>query len=135
MGTGMRRRLFVPGTGGCFFADGTGGREASILDLALDDQKDFICEHESNPEHLPPLRTSGLKDAQGNPVSLRAAGPIRAVYKPFFDETTRPPAARKSYQFFDYDWRLDIRHSGELLWERLKQSGEAEPWDIVCHSQ
>ena len=32
----MRRRLFIPGTGGCFYADEAGGRHASILDLALE---------------------------------------------------------------------------------------------------
>lgn len=131
----MRRRLFIPGTGGCFYADEAGGRHASILDLALDRQRDFICEHAADPAELAPRRTSGLNDAQGNPLALRAAGPIRAVYEPFFDETVGPASTRKAYQFFDYDWRLDIRYSGEQLWERLKQSGDAEAWDVVCHSQ
>lgn len=131
----MRRRLLIPGTGGCFFADDAGGRHASIFDLALDRQTDFVCEHAADPEELVPRRTSGLTDAQGNPVPLSAAGPIRAVYKPFFDETVGPASRQKAYQFFDYDWRLDIRYSGEQLWESLKRSAGAEAWDIVCHSQ
>jgi hypothetical protein len=130
----MRRRLFIPGTGGCFFDDGNGTRHASILDLALDHQKDFVCEHPDDPVELAPLRTSGLTD-HGQPVRLTAAGPIRGVYDPFFDETVALGSTTKAYRFYDYDWRLDLRYNGELLWQWLQGQGAEEAWDVVCHSQ
>jgi len=128
------RRLFIPGTGGCFFHDPAGNAVGSVLDLALDHQRDFVCQHDPDPNVLAPLHTSGRKDAAGRPLELTAAGPIRAVYTPFFDQV-HPASTRKVYTFYNYDWRLDLRFNGARLWHLLETSGEGQPWDIVCHSQ
>jgi len=130
----MTRRLFIPGTGGCFFHDAAGNAIGSVLDLALDHQSDFLCEHDPDPDVLAPRHTSGRKDASGNPIEISAAGSIRAVYGPFFDQV-HPLSTRKVYMFYNYDWRLDLRYNGERLWQMLQASGGGQPWDIVCHSQ
>lgn len=130
----MARRLFIPGTGGCFFEASDGSRVASILDLALDRQTSFICRHSEDPDALEPERTTGMTEADGAPVKLHAAGPIRAVYEPFFD-AIGPATTSKLYTFFNYDWRLDIRYTGGRLREFLVDNAAGGKWDIVCHSQ
>jgi pimeloyl-ACP methyl ester carboxylesterase len=53
-----------------------------------------------------------------------APGPtLGLVYNQFAD-----------FEPFLYDWRQDIRRSGDLLLEKLT-SAPGEPWRIVCHSQ
>jgi hypothetical protein len=108
---------------------------ASIFDLALDKQAEFACEHSEDPAVLEPICTSRKRDDAGKFTQISAVGPIRAVYTSFFEQTGPPPQLKKLYQFFNYDWRLDIRLSGQLLWEFLQNSGDGEPWDIACHSQ
>jgi hypothetical protein len=130
----MSRRLFIPGTGGCVLQDLAGNPIASILHLALDRQRDFLCEHAADPDVLPPLRTSGLRDAAGNPVEIQAVGPVRAAYQPFFEQV-QGLNREKVYEFFDYDFRLDLRFNGERLWQKLREGADDQPWDIVCHSQ
>jgi hypothetical protein len=129
----MTRRLFIPGTGGCLFQDGAGNPIGSILHLALDRQRDFLCEHAADPDVLPPVRTSGLRDAAGQPIEIQAVGPVRAAYEPFFEQV-QGLNRRKVYEFFNYDFRLDLRFNGARLWEKLREGGD-EPWDIACHSQ
>lgn len=130
----MARRLFIPGTGGCFFEASDGSRVASILDLALDRQASFTCRHSADPDVLAPERTTGLTESNGTPITVHAAGPIRAVYEPFFD-AIKPGTLSKLYTFFDYDWRLDIRYSGGVLRDFLTDNAAGGQWDIVCHSQ
>lgn len=130
----MTRRLFISGTGGCFFHDPAGNAVGSVVDLALDHQRDFVCEHAADPNVLGPLHTSGRKDAAGRPLELTPAGTIRAVYTPFFDQV-QAASTRKVYTFYNYDWRLDLRFNGARLWHMLETSGDDQPWDIVCHSQ
>ena len=130
----MTRRLFIPGTGGCVFQDRAGNPIGSILHLALDRQRDFLCEHAADPDVLPPLRTSGLRDASGNPIEIQAVGPLRAAYEPFFEQV-QGLSRRPAYEFFNYDFRLDLRFNGERLWEKLRAGGDDQPWDIACHSQ
>jgi hypothetical protein len=130
----MARRLFIPGTGGSLFQDDSGKAIGTILDLALDRQRAFLCEHDPDPDVLAPIRTTGLTKPDGRAVNAHAVAPVRAVHTPFFDQV-RPASTRKVYTFFNYDWRLDLRFNGERLWESLRTSGPREPWDIVCHSQ
>lgn len=104
------------------------------MDLAHDRQRDFICEHAADPDVLPPLRTTGLRRPNGTPIDVTAAGVIRAIHTPFFDQV-HPVTRRKVYEFYAYDWRLDLRYNGARLWEMLQGSGRSEPWDIACHSQ
>jgi len=130
----MTRRLFIPGTGACVFQDLAGNPIGSILHLALDRQRDFLCEHAADPDVLPPLRTSGLRDAAGNPVEIQAVGPLRVAYQPFFEQV-RGLNREKVYEFFNYDFRLDLRFNGERLWQKLREGADDQPWDIVCHSQ
>jgi len=130
----MTRRLFIPGTGGCVFQDRAGNPIGSLLHLVLNRQRDFLCEHDPDPNVLPPLRTSGLRDAAGHSIEIEAVGPIRAVYTPFFEQV-HGLSGSKVYEFFNYDFRLDLRFNGARLWQELQQGAEDETWDIACHSQ
>lgn len=126
----MTKRLFIPGTGACIFCRThqgvVGDIVGSILDIALARQSELRCDHDDRADVLEPRATSGLMDG-GSPVEITANGRISAVYRPFA-ESIAP-----RYEFFDYDWRLDIRYSAKRLREFLEARGER--WDVVCHSQ
>jgi len=49
---------------------------------------------------------------------------LRAAYNQFLD-----------FQVFSYDWRSDLRHTGQLLLDRLKNRPAGSKWRIVAHSQ
>ncbi len=124
----MGRRLVVPGTGGCTYrrAD-TKARIGTIVDIAKGDGDQLLCTH--TPGKLAPNTTSGIRE-NGKAIAIEP-----------FDEQSGPydlfaHAQLPSYRFFNYDWRLDIRQSGQMFWDFLQsQKDQGEPWDVVCHSQ
>jgi pimeloyl-ACP methyl ester carboxylesterase len=115
-------RLLVPGTGGCTYSTADGEQLGTMCDIALGHADHLLCSHA--PGQLEPVTTSGVAGA-----SIHATGVHRAAYQPFLD------LKFPKYDVFKYDWRLDIRYSGQLLLEFLVDHHGAEEWDIVCHSQ
>jgi pimeloyl-ACP methyl ester carboxylesterase len=115
-----RRQLVVPGTGGGLYVDSAGAQAASILDLvtAPNGPSSLKCVYPPDADILDPL--GDLLIPQGH---------LTLAYEQF-------EHAVPGWQFFDYDWRLDIRRSGGKLAEWLKASAPAgDRWRLVAHSQ
>jgi pimeloyl-ACP methyl ester carboxylesterase len=115
-----RRQMMVPGTGGVLYQLEGGARAATILELITQATaaRTLSCEYGPDPEALEPLHNA-----------LVASGHMTLAYEPFGH--AHPP-----WDFFDYDWRLDIRYSGARLAEHLRQqAAQGERWHLVAHSQ
>lgn len=115
-----RRQLVVPGTGGVLYESTGGARAATILELLTRGQaaRDLRCEYGPDVNMLEPLRNV-----------LVARGYMTLAYEPFAH-------AFPKWKFFDYDWRLDIRHSGQRLAEYLQsEAPNGDRWRLVAHSQ
>ncbi len=122
-----RRHLVVPGTGGVLFQDSEGQRAGSVFDLLFHPETRPLlkCSHSKDPRVLEPEATSGEAG-----VRLEATGHMSAAYS-LLDQSLSP-----KWTFWDYDWRLDIRYSGQKLARFLRSEAAPEkPWHIVCHSQ
>jgi pimeloyl-ACP methyl ester carboxylesterase len=115
-----RRQMVIPGTGGVLYQTADGTQAASIFELLTrpDTVRMLRCEYPENPDELEP---------RDNP--LTASGHMVLAYEPF----TR---ALPGWEFFCYDWRLDIRFSGRRLASFL-EAGESRGgrWHLVAHSQ
>lgn len=113
-----RRQMVIPGTGGVLYQLEGGTRAASILELITQATaaKALCCEYGPDATLLEPLNNA-----------LVASGYMTLAYEPFAH-------ARPGWEFFDYDWRLDIRYSGQRLAEHLRAS-RGERWHLVSHSQ
>jgi pimeloyl-ACP methyl ester carboxylesterase len=115
-----RRQLVVLGTGGGLYVDARGKQVGSIFDLLTKPNGPAVlkCSHAADPDVLEPA---------GNTITPQ--GHLKAAYEPF-------DSAIPGWQFFDYDWRLDIRRSGNELakWLRASAAG-GDRWHIVSHSQ
>ncbi|MCY1082731.1 esterase/lipase family protein [Archangium lansingense] len=115
-----RRQMVVPGTGGVLYQTAAGARAATIFELLTraNAAKTLRCEYGPDLEALEPLR---------NPLTAR--GYMTVAYEPFGH-------AFPKWEFFDYDWRLDIRYSGKRLAEHLQaQASLGDRWRLVAHSQ
>lgn len=122
-----RRHLIVPGTGGVLFRDSTGRQAGSVFDLVFNPatRKVLCCTHSNDARVLEPTATSGVAG-----VTVDAEGRMSLAYA-LMDHSFAP-----KWTFWDYDWRLDIRYSGQRLARFLKSSVKPkEPWHIACHSQ
>lgn len=126
-----RRNLVVPGTGGVLFQDATGKQLGSVFDLIFNPgTRDVLkCEHSKDQRELEPLATSGKPG-----VALTGRGYMSAAYS-LMEQSLAP-----KWTFWDYDWRLDIRHSGRKLAQFLRSGArppgqEQSRWHITCHSQ
>jgi pimeloyl-ACP methyl ester carboxylesterase len=110
----------VPGTGGVLYADAAGAQIGSIFDLVTKPNGPAVlrCAYPADPTVLDPV---------GN--ALTPEGHMTLAYEPF-------EHAIPGWDFFNYDWRLDIRRSGGKLAEFLKGSAAAgDRWRLVAHSQ
>lgn len=115
-----RRQMVVPGTGGVLYQTAAGARAATIFELLTraDAAQSLRCEYGPDPEALAPLKNA-----------LVARGYMTLAYEPF-------DHALPKWQFFDYDWRLDIRYSGKHLAEHLQaEAARGDRWHLVAHSQ
>lgn len=115
-----RRQMVVPGTGGVLYQSESGARAASILELLTQANaaRTLCCEHGPDPDALEPLHNA-----------LVAHGYMTLAYEPFAH-------AFPKWDFFDYDWRLDIRYSGKRLAEHLQaEAPSGDRWRLVAHSQ
>ncbi len=116
----MSRQMVVPGTGGVLYQTAGGAQAASIFDLLtrVKAVRELCCEHGPDPSVLEPLN---------NPLVAR--GYMTLAYEPFAH-------AIPKWEFFDYDWRLDIRYSGRRLAEHLRaEASKGDRWRLVAHSQ
>jgi pimeloyl-ACP methyl ester carboxylesterase len=97
----------------------------SGIGLTLDslDPNDIVqtlsMEYTQDSETWAPTKTTLKPDSQITP------GPtLKLAYNQFDD-----------FNFFEYDWRADVRESGRLLLEYLKQNKpESGAWKIIGHS-
>ncbi len=115
-----RRQMVVPGTGGVLYESAGGARAATIFELLTQAgaARSLSSRHGPDPEVLEPL---------DNPLVAR--GYMTLAYEPFAH-------AFPKWEFFDYDWRLDIRYSGKRLAERLQAEAPlGDRWRLVAHSQ
>ena len=115
-----RRQMVVPGTGGVLYESAGGARAATIFELLTQAgaAQTLRCKHGPDPESLEPL---------DNPLVAR--GYMTLAYEPFAH-------AFPKWEFFDYDWRLDIRYSGKRLAEQLQaEAPRGDRWRLVAHSQ
>ncbi|HEX8436930.1 esterase/lipase family protein [Archangium sp.] len=115
-----RRQMLVPGTGGVLYQTAAGARAATIFELLTQATaaREPSCEHSPDPDVLEPLN---------NPLVAR--GYMTLAYEPFAHTFPK-------WEFFDYDWRLDIRYSGRRLAEYLKaEAPNGDRWRLVAHSQ
>jgi pimeloyl-ACP methyl ester carboxylesterase len=97
-----------------------GARAATIFELLTQAgaAQTLRSKHGTDPESLEPL---------DNPLVAR--GYMTLAYAPFAH-------ASPKWDFFDYDWRLDIRYSGKRLAERLQAEAPlGDRWRLVAHSQ
>jgi pimeloyl-ACP methyl ester carboxylesterase len=82
------------------------------------------CKHSERPSVVRPVATSG-KDG----VEVVGEGHMSLAYA-LMDQAARP------WTFWDYDWRLDMRFSGQRLHRfLLTQATSGDRWHVVCHSQ
>ncbi|MDP2345600.1 MAG: alpha/beta fold hydrolase [Deltaproteobacteria bacterium] len=82
------------------------------------------CVHNDDPTVLKPEHTSGTAG-----LEVKADGHMSVAY-------SLMDAALPKWDFFDYDWRLDMRWSGQLLADHLtKEAAGGDRWHIVTHSQ
>lgn len=122
-----RRHLVVPGTGGALFRDSTSSQAGSVFDLVFKPEtRDVLCcTHAKDHRVLEPVATSGKAG-----VTVEAAGLMSLAYS-LMEQSLSP-----KWTVWDYDWRLDIRYSGQKLARFLRaRAKENEPWHIACHSQ
>ncbi|HEX5749926.1 MAG TPA: alpha/beta hydrolase [Archangium sp.] len=115
-----RRQMVIPGTGGVLYESSAGARAATIFELLTQAGAAQLlrCKHGVDPDALEPL---------GN--TLVARGHMTLAYEPFAH-------AFPKWDFFDYDWRLDIRYSGKRLAELLQaEAPRGDRWRLVAHSQ
>jgi pimeloyl-ACP methyl ester carboxylesterase len=101
--------------------ESTGGaRSATILELLTRGQaaRELCCEYGPDTSVLEPLRNV-----------LVARGYMTLPYEPFAHVFPK-------WTFFDYDWRLDIRYSGQRLADYLQaEAPNGDRWRLVAHSQ
>ena len=115
-----RRQVVIAGTGGVLYVDAAGAQVGSIFDLLVrpDAPALLACTYPADPAVLDPT---------GN--ALTPKGHMTLAYEPF-------EHALPGWDFFDYDWRLDIRRSGAKLADWLKaQAASGDRWRMVAHSQ
>jgi len=115
-----RRQMVIPGTGGVLYQTASGARAATIFELLTQANagQTLRCEYGPDPEALEPLHNA-----------LATGGYMTLAYEPFGH-------ALPKWEFFDYDWRLDIRYSGKRLAEHLKaMAPQGDRWRLVAHSQ
>lgn len=115
-----RRQMVVPGTGGVLYESAGGARAATIFELLTQAgaAQTLCCKHGLDPEVLEPIDNV-----------LVARGYMTLAYEPFAH-------AFPKWEFFDYDWRLDIRYSGRRLAEHLQaEAARGDRWRLVAHSQ
>jgi pimeloyl-ACP methyl ester carboxylesterase len=115
-----RRQLMVPGTGGVLYQTPGGAQAATIFELVTQPGAARVlhCEYPEAPDELEP-----------RPSGLVPRGYVTLAYEPFAQVLPR-------WDFFDYDWRLDIRWSGRCLAEHLEaMAPHGERWRLVAHSQ
>ncbi|WP_375768694.1 hypothetical protein NR798_44625 [Archangium gephyra] len=115
-----RRQMVVPGTGGVLYESAGGARTATIFELLTQAgaAQTLRCKYAADPESLEPLDNV-----------LVARGYMTLAYEPFGH-------AFPKWDFFDYDWRLDIRYSGKRLAEQLQaEAARGDRWRLVAHSQ
>jgi pimeloyl-ACP methyl ester carboxylesterase len=120
-----RRRLIIPGTGGVLF-EANGKQVGSVFDLLTrpSQRKVLGCRHSPKSSVLAPLATSGKPN-----VKVSAVGHMSAAYAPM-------DHAVPGWTFWDYDWRLDMRFSGQRLARFLtEQAPKGDRWHVVTHSQ
>jgi pimeloyl-ACP methyl ester carboxylesterase len=97
-----------------------GARAATIFELLTraGAAQTLRCKHGPDPDALEPLDNE-----------LVARGFMTLAYEPFAH-------AFPKWEFFDYDWRLDIRYSGKRLAEQLQaEAARGDRWRLVAHSQ
>lgn len=134
------RDLLIPGTSGCkllangedigwpaeltaeAWAAGSTGLALSFPALGVHFSQDEIVQMLSmefaEPGSVVPTKTTLV------PGSSIAPGPhLKAVYNQF------------DFEPFVYDWRGDIRHTGRLLLDHLKNRPAGGKWRIAAHSQ
>lgn len=113
-----RRQLVVPGTGGVLYADAVGGQVQSIFDLVVHGAAGLKCEYDADPNVLAPRNQT-----------IKPSGHMTLAYEPF-------DHGFPAWQFFEYDWRLDVRYSGHRLAQWLRdQAPGGDRWRVVAHSQ
>ena len=115
-----RRQMVIPGTGGVLYESAGGARAATIFELLTQAgaAQTLRCKHGVDPEALEPIDNT-----------LVARGYMTLAYEPFGH-------AFPKWNFFDYDWRLDIRYSGKRLAEHLQaEAPRGDRWRLVAHSQ
>jgi pimeloyl-ACP methyl ester carboxylesterase len=112
--------MVVPGTGGVLYQNASGASAATIFALLTQGNaaRELSSEHGPDPSVLEPLNNA-----------LVARGHLTLAYEPF-------EHAFPKWEFFDYDWRLDIRYSGKRLAEHLQaEAPNGDRWRLVAHSQ
>jgi pimeloyl-ACP methyl ester carboxylesterase len=116
----MARQLVVSGTGGVLYVDATGAQVGSIFDLLTKPDAAAVlrCSYSQNPADIDPTSKP-----------LTPSGHMTLAYEPF-------DHAIPGWQFFDYDWRLDIRSSARRLATFFQQAApNGDRWRVVAHSQ
>lgn len=120
-----RRNLMIPGTGGVLF-EANGEQVGSVFDLLTQParRKLLACAHSPRQNVLAPVATSGKPG-----VEVKAVGHMSLAYA-LMDR------AVPAWAFWDYDWRLDIRFSGQKLARFLQaNAASGDRWHLVAHSQ
>lgn len=106
--------------GGTLLQDVQGGPGGTILELATSGASvaKLRCEH--LPGVLEPVPAS---------MQLTSRQEHHTLAYEAFDH------ALEKWSFFEFDWRLDMRHVGQLLLAHLERIGVGDRWHIVAHSQ
>jgi pimeloyl-ACP methyl ester carboxylesterase len=115
--------VFVPGTGGVTYSDGTGEPAATVFDLFVANASaNRLLRLERRDGQLPPA-VNGL--TPGTDLSI--------VYRWFNQARKLTGGAR--WDPFPYDWRVDIRLSGQRLANHIRRAASGRQFHLVGHSQ